>query len=281
MPSATELLVALVTLAATSTVASQEPPASLRAERAEFAAWLEQAPGSPYRALVQYPIGRGIGLGPAEAEVPLPGVLARVEPRGNGYLLTIDGATRPIGRDRLTPLGKYQLLLGGPAGRAVATVFRPDSKGHRPPSYYPDAVGWRLTVALTPATKPTVQRMLTPDGVEVEATEAGAVVVLGAGLATRLRVFRLPSPGAEESELEIYFRDGTNGRGSYPAGRFVSLIPTSDGRYLLDFNRARNPFCAYSTVYPCPAPWRGNTIPSSVEAGEQYAGGGLSKPPVQ
>ena len=84
--------------------------------------------------------------------------------------------------------------------------------------------------------------------------------------------------GTEESELEIYFRDGTNGEGSYPAGRFVALVPESGGRYRLDFNRARNPFCAYSTAYPCPAPWRGNTIAAPVRAGERYSGGGLNVP---
>jgi hypothetical protein len=42
------------------------------------------------------------------------------------------------------------------------------------------------------------------------------------------------------------------------------------GRYRLDFNRARNPFCAYSSAYPCPAPWAGNTIPAPVMAGERY-----------
>ncbi len=44
-----------------------------------------------------------------------------------------------------------------------------------------------------------------------------------------------------------------------------------DGRYRLDFNRSRNPFCAYSTAYPCPVPWPGNRIPARIEAGERYA----------
>ena len=77
-------------------------------------------------------------------------------------------------------------------------------------------------------------------------------------------------PGTGESELEIFFRDSTNGNGTYPAGRFVSLIPLGDGRYRLDFNRARNPFCAYSTAYACPLPWQGNVLPAPVRAGEQY-----------
>jgi uncharacterized protein (DUF1684 family) len=96
----------------------------------------------------------------------------------------------------------------------------------------------------------------------------------------RLRVLRIPSPGSDESELTIFFRDGSNAAGSYPAGRFVELIPIDSARYRLDFNRARNPFCAYNTVYPCPAPWRGNTIPVPIRAGERYLGGGLTTPPA-
>jgi hypothetical protein len=98
------------------------------------------------------------------------------------------------------------------------------------------------------------------------------------GRPVRLRVRRIPTGIEEESELEVYFRDGTNGQGSYPAGRFLSLVPAGEGRYRLDFNRARNPFCAYSSAFPCPAPWRGNSIPAKVEAGERYLGGGLSTP---
>jgi uncharacterized protein (DUF1684 family) len=50
----------------------------------------------------------------------------------------------------------------------------------------------------------------------------------------------------------------------------VELEPEGSDRYRLDFNRARNPFCAYSGVYPCPAPWSGNAIEDSITAGERY-----------
>jgi uncharacterized protein (DUF1684 family) len=135
------------------------------------------------------------------------------------------------------------------------------------------------TVTLRPPDEAGTQRLLTPDGVEVEAGDAGTVEVrFGAATAT-LRVMRLPGATEDESELEIYFRDATSGQGSYPAGRFVSLIPLADGRYQLDFNRARNPFCAYNTVYPCPSPWRGNTLTQAIRAGERYQGGGLEVVP--
>jgi uncharacterized protein len=105
--------------------------------------------------------------------------------------------------------------------------------------------------------------------ISLKAAEAGTVDISAGGAATRLTVRRIPGED-DESDLEIYFRDPTNGRGSYPAGRFVSLTPLPDGRYRIDFNRARNPFCAYSSVYACPAPWPGNSLPAPVTAGERY-----------
>jgi hypothetical protein len=94
-------------------------------------------------------------------------------------------------------------------------------------------------------------------------------------------VRRIPDAASEEDELTIYFRDATSGEGTYPAGRFVTLDPLGGNRYRLDFNGARNPFCAYSTVYPCPVPWAGNTLPVAIAAGERYAPSatGTASPP--
>jgi hypothetical protein len=123
-------------------------------------------------------------------------------------------------------------------------------------------------------------RVLASDGIEVEATEVGRVLVPLGG-STSLRVLRIPFAGGDESDLQIYFRDQSNGDGTYPAGRFVSLQPLSNGQFRLNFNLARNPFCAYSSVYPCPAPWRGNTLSAAIRAGERYGGGGLQAVPTE
>lgn len=140
----------------------------------------------------------------------------------------------------------------------------------RPPEFFAYSATAVVTGALARPARPRTQRMLTLDGVEVEATDAGTFDVRFGGRGTSLGVYRVPEPGTEESDLTIYFRDSTNAHGTYPAGRFVLLVPLPDGRYRADFNRARNPFCAYSSVYPCPVPWPGNTLPARVEAGERY-----------
>jgi uncharacterized protein (DUF1684 family) len=161
----------------------------------------------------------------------------------------------------------------------VLTVFGPRHAA-KPPAYYPITSSFAFVGPLLPPQHRGTVRLLGIDGIEVEAAEAGSVIVPIAGSRTRLRVRRLPSPGGEESELEIFFRDRTNGQATYPAGRFVPLLPAPGGRYRLDFNLARNPFCAYSSAYACPAPWQGNAVPAAVTAGERYHGDSVASAPA-
>lgn len=248
-------------------------------EREDYLSWLETATNSPLAAVARQPLGAGVRLGPPDADIPLRDVAEHtIEMRGGALLLKTPSGRQPVSRGRPVKVGAYTLYLAASARGPVVTVFgKPSEK--KPPGYYEYDPAVVFIGPLLPAKNPQRLRVVAADGVEVEATEAGSIVI-SLGALTRLRVMRIPSAGGEESELEIFFRDESNTQGTYPAGRFVSLIPLPDGQYRLDFNRARNPFCAYSAVYPCPAPWRGNSIPAPVRAGERYAGGGLQAPPV-
>ena len=268
-------------LALAGPLASQSPADDLARERAAYAQWLATAPNSPTAAVAQQPIGAGIRLGPADADVPLAGVAEhRVTERAGAVTLEGPDGSRPLPAGRPVALGEFVLSSAGIPGRRVLTVFGAKRKA-KTAEHYPYAPGLVFSGPLTPPEHPGKVRVLALDGVETEAVEAGTVAVPIGGRTVRLLVRRTPTDAEEESELEIYFRDATNGEGTYPAGRFVPLVPLPDGRYRLDFNRARNPFCAYSSAFPCPAPWRGNTIEARVEAGERYLGGGLSAPPTE
>jgi uncharacterized protein len=270
-------LVLAVALAAPAVLRAQAP-AEFANERDEYVAWLATAPNSPFAAVAQQPIGAGLNLGPADSEIPLEGLPEhRITESGGTVSLQGPQGRRALARGRPLPLGRYTISVGGPPGRGVVTVFAAGGE-RKPAEYFGYDESLVFVGTLAPPEKRGTVKVLAVDGIETEASEAGTVTVPLGGTSTRLRVRRIPTSGTEESELEIFFRDGTNGDGTYPAGRFVALLPEPDGRYRLDFNRARNPFCAYSTAYPCPAPWRGNTIPVPVPAGERYTGGGLTQP---
>ncbi|HEU4830074.1 MAG TPA: DUF1684 domain-containing protein [Gemmatimonadales bacterium] len=262
------LVLSLAAYAAALPAAAQEP-ARLEAERAAFADWLATAPISPFAAVAHQPIGTGLDLGSGGGREPDGIRDARVSIEGGRILLHGSGAPRSLPRYRPTRLGRYSLVPGGTAAKPVLTVFD-STRPRKAPRYFDYDPSLSFVGPLTPPAAPASRRLLTPDGIEVEATEAGTVLVPLGGVATALKVMRIPDPATGESELEVFFRDSTNTRGTYPAGRFVALIPEGGGRYRLDFNRARNPFCAYSTAYACPLPWQGNVLPAHVRAGEQY-----------
>jgi hypothetical protein len=262
---------------ATPSAVSAQSRAAVEQERREFTVWLSTAPLSPRRAVLVRPIGPGLSLGPASADIPLQGAdPARVTDDGR-VMLRLRDQNLSLARGRPVSMGNWRLLVNGPPGRAAITVFAKDVRAGKAPAWYRYDPKAGSAVTLVPPPAPGTVRILGPDGVEVDAGEAGTVEVAIGGTRQTLRVLRLPGATEDESELEIYFRDGTSGHGTYPAGRFVSLIPRAGG-YLLDFNRARNPYCAYNTVFPCPAPWRGNALAAPIRAGERYLGGGLDSP---
>ena len=75
-----------------------------------------------------------------------------------------------------------------------------------------------------------------------------------------------------EKGFFVPFRDATNGKETYGAGRYIDLDVrdrTKDGRWILDFNRAYNPWCAYSENYACPFVPPENWLKVPIEAGEK------------
>lgn len=80
----------------------------------------------------------------------------------------------------------------------------------------------------------------------------------------------------DEDRLWVPFRDETNSNETYGAGRYLDLEAedrTDDGRWVLDFNYAYSPFCAYSPRYECPLVPMENWLPVRIEAGEKdYTG---------
>jgi uncharacterized protein (DUF1684 family) len=71
--------------------------------------------------------------------------------------------------------------------------------------------------------------------------------------------------------LFVPFRDYTSGDESYGGGRYIDLLASDvkDGKLVIDFNRAYNPYCAYNELYSCPVPPAENSLPLEIRAGEK------------
>lgn len=83
--------------------------------------------------------------------------------------------------------------------------------------------------------------------------------------------FSLTAFGSPTGDWLVPFTDPSNGESSYPAGRYLTVPPDArEGDHVvLDFNRAVNPWCAYSELYNCPIPPAENSVTVSLEAGER------------
>jgi len=69
----------------------------------------------------------------------------------------------------------------------------------------------------------------------------------------------------------IWFTDKTTGRTTYGVGRYLDFELDDDPEnvYTIDFNKAYNPYCAYSPLYTCPIPRSEDYIDLEIEAGEK------------
>lgn len=71
--------------------------------------------------------------------------------------------------------------------------------------------------------------------------------------------------------LFLPFTDQSNQKTTYGGGRYIDLKTTDlqSGQMIIDFNKAYNPYCAYSDGYHCPMPPEENDLAIEILAGEK------------
>ncbi len=74
--------------------------------------------------------------------------------------------------------------------------------------------------------------------------------------------------------LFVPFTDATTGDESYGSGRYIEFFidDIKNDKLQLDFNKAYNPYCAYSAGFHCPIPPKENNLPVAIKAGEMNFG---------
>jgi uncharacterized protein (DUF1684 family) len=168
-------------------------------------------------------------------------------------------------------VGRYALRLSHQRFPAII-VFDPENpryKAYKGIDYFPVDLSWRYVLPLTPDPAPDTVVILSTRGSQRRAVRAGWFDFVAGGARCRLEAHRLLEPGVGENDLAVFFRDATTGKDTYAVGRYLDPVRLPDGRYVLDFNMAYNPACAYSDHYNCPIPSRANRLKVAVRAGEK------------
>jgi hypothetical protein len=118
----------------------------------------------------------------------------------------------------------------------------------------------------------TFQTIMVPDvlGHHSEEEVIGEILFTHAGVEGRLQALE-----ASEGLAFIIFSDQSNGKTTYPGGRFLTVELSPTQKVTLDFNKAYNPPCAFTPYATCPLPPAANRLAFSIPAGERYESNGL------
>lgn len=193
-----------------------------------------------------------------------------------------DGHEGPIEASVVVPFGALRLELApqpvgeGPGGRVLAhdpeapalAAFR-DACAKQGPGclqWFPVSERWIVVAQWHPGADDPVE-LTTSRGLQKRFVAAGELRFELDGREHALLAYR--SEGASASDpMLVPFCDATTGDTTYPVGRYLQVVPDGE-RAVIDFNRATNPWCAYSPHYNCPVPPERNRLELAVEAGER------------
>ncbi len=140
--------------------------------------------------------------------------------------------------------------------------------------FYPADISWKVTAAFTRTENAEPFEMPTYSGLTKKFVTYGTITFTVHGASYTLAIYRnlkLSADPAYKDHLFLPFKDATNTKGTYGGGRYIDLRESDirDGQVTIDFNKAYNPWCAYSDGFNCPVPPRENHLRVAVEAGEK------------
>ena len=147
----------------------------------------------------------------------------------------------------------------------------PMPEGFEGPRYYPLDEKWRIPARLdreAPGTGMHVQ-LQTSVGDLRDMHVYGTFTFTVNGEEQHLTAYQSVPVHPEHDELFVPFKDATSGKETYGAGRYLDVSLQDGDGYVLDFNTAYNPMCAYSPRYNCPYPPPQNRLKVAIEAGEK------------
>src|SRR5262245_53855588 len=209
----------------------------------------------------------------------------RFEPQaGSGVTLNEKPVTAPIdlrsdgdegGPDRLR-IGDVSFWVHTSGDRRAIRIHDPQSDiakafaGYR---WFPIDEQYRVVGRFVKDASPRELKIPTlVGGYDVYRTE-GVVEFTLLGQKLRMRPMTT-RPG----RLYFILRDGTSGKETYDAARFLYSDLNADGTTVLDFNEAYNPPCSFNPYTTCPIPPAENRPTVRILAGERDYAGKLPTP---
>jgi uncharacterized protein (DUF1684 family) len=149
------------------------------------------------------------------------------------------------------------------ASHSQSPLTREQRGNFRGLNYFPEDEALRLVVQ--------VEEFSTKEEFEMQTTTGNVQTY------QRYGKFKFKVDGGE-AELTLYqsqhgfflpFVDSLAGSETYPAGRYLEPEPLPGNHFLVDFNLAYNPYCAYNEMWSCPITPAENRLRIAIRAGEK------------
>ena len=136
--------------------------------------------------------------------------------------------------------------------------------------YFSPDLKYKINAELEPIENKKMIVLPTSDGLEKKYLEHAYAEFKLDGVLHRLLILEITDEGPYRGTLFLAFADETSTRETYGAGRYLELkkIPGASS-VILDFNKAYNPYCAYSNNFSCPFPPKENVLKVAIKAGEK------------
>jgi uncharacterized protein (DUF1684 family) len=148
-------------------------------------------------------------------------------------------------------------------GHPQSPLTREQKKSFHGLEYFPENPDLRLEVLVDEFGEKQNLEMQTSTGDIQEYRRFGKFQFVVEGQDVELTIYR------NEQGFFLPFVDSLAGRETYPAGRYLEPEPLPGGRFLVDFNLAYNPYCAYNEMWSCPITPAENRLGVPIRAGEK------------
>ncbi len=129
--------------------------------------------------------------------------------------------------------------------------------------YFSENPDLRLELDIQPFEQQEEIQMQTSTGSVQTYTRYGRMEFEVQGPSVELTLFASPHG------FFLPFVDSQAGQQTYGAGRYLDPEQGPDGKFIIDFNEAYNPYCAYNEMWTCPIPPAENRLAVPIEAGEK------------
>ena len=153
------------------------------------------------------------------------------------------------------------------ANHPQSPLTREQTKSFQGLDYFPEAPELRFELVVEAFPERSEIEMQTSTGDIQAYIRYGKICFPVEGQDAELTVY------ANENGFFLPFVDSLAGTETYPAGRYLEPEVLPNGKFLVDFNLAYNPYCAYNDLWSCPLTPFENRLKVPIRAWEKIPTG--------